>query len=116
MNLKALGFGSAAAQMYPDFVGRRAIFVGSGVGPTAPTNSAATADVISLALPNYYIDAVLSGASTDGTTFLIAFPYLATGPRATWKAFYFTYGTAAPINGTDLSSKTFVVSAFVGQF
>ena len=116
MILTSLGFGKAAAQMYPDFVGKRAIFVGSGAGPTAPTNSAATADTISLALSNYYIDAVLSGASTDGTTYMVAFPYLSTGPRATWKAFYFTYGTAAPINGTDLSGKTFVVSAFVGQF
>ena len=116
MILTALGFGKAAGQLYPDFVGKRATFVGTGTGPSAPTNSAATADVISLALPNYYIDAVLSGSSTDGTTFLIAFPYLSTGPRATWKAFYFTFGTAAPINGTDLSGKTFVVSALVGQF
>lgn len=116
MILKALGFGGAGGQLYPDFVGKRAIFVGSSAGPTAPTNSAATADTITLALPNYYIDAVLSGSSTDGTTFLIAFPYQSVGPRATWKAFYFTYGTAAAINGTDLSSKTFVVSALVGQF
>jgi len=116
MNLTSLGFGAAAAQLYPDFVGKRAIFVGTGAGPTAPTNSAATADVITLALSNYYIDCVLSGSSTDGTTFMVAFPYLSAGPRATWKAFYFTVGTAAPINGTDLSAKTFVVSAFVGQF
>lgn len=116
MILTALGFGKTAGQLYPDFVGKRAIFVGTSAGPAAPTNAAATADVITLALSNYYIDSVLSGASTDGTTFLIAFPYLSTGPRATWKAFYFTVGTAAAINGTDLSSKTFVVSAFVGQF
>lgn len=116
MILTALGKGGAAGQLYPDFVGKRAIFVGSSAGPTAPTNSAATADVISLAVPNYYIDAVLSGESTDGTTYLVAFPYQSVGPRATWKAFYFTYGSAAAINGTDLSSKTFVVSAFVGQY
>jgi hypothetical protein len=116
MILTALGFGAAAGQLYPDFVGKRAIFVGTGLGPVAPTNAAATADPISLALSNYYIDAVMSGASTDGTTFMIAFPYQSAGPRASWKAFYFTVGTAAPINGVDLSGKTFVVSAFVGQF
>jgi hypothetical protein len=115
MNLTALGFGGAAAQLYPDFVGKRAIFVGTGAGPTAPTNVAATADVVTLALPNYYIDAILSGESTDGTTYMVAFPSSA-APRATWRAFYFTYGTAAPINAVDLSSKTFVVSAFVGQY
>ena len=116
MILTALGFGKASAQLYPDFVGKRAIFVGTGPGPVNPTNVAATADVVTLALPNYYIDGILEGASTDGTTYMCAFPYLSTGPRATWKAFYFTYGTAAAINGTDLSSKTFVVSAFVGQY
>jgi hypothetical protein len=113
MILTAMGKSGNGGALYPDFVGRRAIFVGTGVGPAAP--SATVGDPITLALPNYYIDAILQGSSTDGTTYFVAFPN-AVGPRATWSCFYYTKATpTAPIT-TDLSTKTFVVAAFVGQF
>lgn len=113
MVLTAMGKGAGGGPLYPDFVGRRAIFVGSGVGPAAP--SATVGDPITLALPSYYIDAVLQGSSIDGSTFLVAFPN-AIGPRATWSCFYYSKATpTAPIT-TSLATTTFVVSAFVGQF
>ena len=113
MVLTAMGKGAGGGPLYPDFVGRRAICVGSGVGPAAP--SATVGDPITLALPSYYIDAVLQGSSTDGSTFLVAFPN-AIGPRATWSCFYYTAATPTAPIATNLSTKTFVVSAFVGQF
>jgi len=114
MVLTAMGKGGGGGPLYPDFVGRRAIFVGNGAGPVSSSNT--VGDPITLALPNYYIDAILDGASTDGTTFMQAFPN-AVGPRATWTAFYYSAsGPTAPLNATNLSGKTFVVSALVGQF
>lgn len=114
MILTAMGKGTNGGALYPDFVGRRAIFVGSGTGPAS--SSSTVGDPITLAISNYYIDAVLAGASTDGTTFIQAFPNGA-GPRATWSAFYYaTSGPTAPLNASNLSGKTFVVSAIVGQF
>lgn len=114
MILTAIGKGANAGALYPDFVGRRAIFVGSGVGPVL--SSSTVGDPITLDLPSYYIDAILAGSSTDGTTFIQAFPN-GVGPRATWSCFYYTAATpTAPINATNLSTKTFVVAAFVGQF
>ena len=109
MVLTAIGKGTSGGAIYPDFIGRRGIFVGSGAGPV----SAATADPISLTLPNYYIDAVLDGASTDGTTSIQAFPN-GVGPRATWSVLY--YNTAGTQVTGNLSTKTFVISALVGQF
>jgi hypothetical protein len=109
MILTAIGKGANAGALYPDFVGRRAIFVGSGVGPT----SASSLDPVSLALSNYYIDSVLGGGSTDGLTYVEALPN-GTGPRATWSLAY--YNLDGTRNTGNLSTKTFVVSAFVGQF
>ena len=113
MVLTAMGKGGGGGPLYPDFVGRRAIFVGSGVGPVL--SSSTVGDPITLALPNYSIDAILEGSSTDGTTFIQAFPN-AVGPRATWSCFYYTAATPTAPIATNLSTKTFVVSAFVGQF
>jgi hypothetical protein len=113
MILTAMGRGTAASALYPDFVGRRALFVGNGPGPAV--SSRTVGDIVSLALPNYYIDAVLDGASTDGLYYIQAFP-TAVGPRASWSVFYFTSAGAQVTNATNLSGSTFVISAIVGQF
>lgn len=114
MILTAMGKGGSGGALYPDAVGRRALFVGSGAGPTLTSNT--TGDAVSLAIPSYYVDAILAGASTDGTYFVQAVPN-GIGPRATWSLFYYLVsGPTAPSNGVNLSSKTFVISAIVGQF
>jgi len=117
MILTAMGKGGGGGALYPDFVGRRALFVGSGTGPVSSSATIATADQITLALPSYYIDAVLDGASTDGTTYLQAWAS-GPGPRATWSVFYYSMSGSpvGPLSGSNLSTKTFVVSAIVGQF
>ena len=113
MILTAMGKGTGASALYPDFVGRRAIFVGSGTGPVS--SSRTVGDTVSLALSNYYIDSILGGASTDGLYYIQAFPSQ-TGPRGTWNIFYFTNAGVQVANSTNLSGSTFVISAFVGQF
>jgi hypothetical protein len=113
MILTAMGKGGNGGQMYPDFVGRRAIFVGSGTGPVSSSNT--VGDPVSLAVPNWYIDAVLDGSSIDGLYYVQAFP-TGTGPRQTINLFYFTKAGAPVTPGTNLSGSTFVISAFVGQY
>lgn len=110
MILTPMGKGTAASALYPDYVGRRAIFVGSGPGPT---NSTAL-DPVSLALSSWYIDAILDGASTDGLYYVQATP-TQIGPRGTWNLSYYAVSNGAKQTG-NLSGSTFVVSAFVGRF
>jgi hypothetical protein len=112
MILTPMGKGTAASALYPDYVGRRSIFVGSGPGPAV--SSRTVGDPVSLALSSWYIDSVLSGASIDGLYYIQAFPSQI-GPRGTWNLFYFTAAGAQVTNATNLSGSTFVISAFVGR-
>ena len=113
MILTAMGQGRAASAMYPDFVGKRAIFVGSGTGPVSSSNT--VGDVVTLAIPNYYIDAILEGASTDGLYYVQSFP-TGIGPRQPYNLFYYNKAGTQVTPGTNLSGSTFVISCFVGQF
>ena len=113
MILVPMGKGGGGGQLYPDFVGKRAIFVGSGVGPASSSNT--VGDPVSLAIPNYYIDAILDGASIDSLYYVQAFPS-GTGPRQTINLYYFNKAGSQVTPGTNLSGSTFVISAFVGQY
>ncbi len=114
MILTSLGKGTGAGPLYPDFVGRRALFVGIGTGPA--TYSAATGDAVTLNVPNWYIDAICGGGmSTDGTYYFIAGP-TASGTRQTWNLYYYNASTGAQATGAAVSGKTFQVAAIVGQF
>jgi hypothetical protein len=67
---------------YPDFVGKRATFVGYGNGPTS---YALGGDTLNLPLYNYYTDALLGPAITVSGNYLVT-PYPAyVGPRQVWK-------------------------------
>jgi hypothetical protein len=113
MILTALGKGTGAGPLYPEFVGRRGLFVGIGTGPTAYV--AGAADSVTLALPNYYIDALCGGVmSTDGSTYAIVGPS-GSGTRQTWNLYYYVASTGARASG-NLSTMTFQIAAFVGQF
>lgn len=109
MILQAIGKGNFGGALYPEYIGRRAMYAGSGAGPV----SAATPDPVSLAISNYYIDAVTDGASIDGLYYVQAFPN-GVGPRATWSLLY--YNAAGGRFTGNLSAETFVISAIVGQF
>jgi hypothetical protein len=100
--------------LYPDFVGRRQIFAGSGAGPTSYTTGG---DPVTLSNPRLYIDALQGGvATTDGAFWVVAVPSAA-GPRQTWKFIWYTIGTFnQPTAGQNLSTHTLDVAGFCGQF
>ena len=114
MILTALGKGTGGGPLYPEVVGRRGLFVGTGTGPA--TYSASTGDAVTLALPNYYIDAICGGfMSTDGSIFALAGP-TGTGTRQTWNLYYYVASTGAQASGTAVAGKVFQIAALVGQF
>ena len=55
--------------LYPDFIGRRATFVGSGTGPTSYVFG--TGDLVTLNLPSYYIDALLGGVTSVSGKYVV---------------------------------------------
>jgi len=101
--------------LYPDFVGRRQIFAGSGTGPALYVTGG---DPVTLSNPRLYIDIILSGGAltTDGTYYVLPIASAA-GPRATWKLkWYAVNGTTEASANTVLSGKTLIVGGFCGQF
>lgn len=104
--------------LYPDFVGRRQIFAGTGKGPAVYNQT--TGDVVTLSNPRLYIDAIGSGGTltTDGTYYVLAQPIGGGGPRQSWcLRWYAVGGTTELANGSALvANKTMAVSGFCGQF
>jgi hypothetical protein len=92
---------------YPDFVGLRTLYCGSGAGPTSYTTGG---EALNIATFQYHVDSVDSCASVSGTYWGIGIPN-ATGPRATWKLLLFVTATGAQVgSGVNLSAEKFVVS------
>jgi hypothetical protein len=102
--------------LYPDFVGRRMIFAGSG-GSLPSLYSRTTGDPVTLSNPRLYIDLAFSGMqTTDGTYYLQARP-AGTGARSAWSYHWFVTATGAEVaNGVSLSAESVVVGGFCGQF
>lgn len=101
---------------YPDFVGRRMIFVGPGTSLPA-SYSRTTGDPVTLSNPRLYIDLLESGMQTiDGTYYVQARPS-ATGSRSSWAYHWFVTATGAEVaNAVNLSTETIQVGGFCGQF
>lgn len=104
--------------LYPDFVGRRQIFAGTGKGPAVYNN--VTGDVVTLSNPRLYIDAILTGGTftTDGTYYALAQPIGGGGPRQQWCLRWFLAGGNTELaNGSvAVANKTLAVAGFCGQF
>ncbi len=106
---------------YPDLIGKRSAFCGSGPGPASYVNTGTaktSGDPVSIQAYQYYIDSITSGgtASVSGTYFYIVQP---SGPaaRRTWVLRYFVASTAAEVaNGVNLSAETFIVSGLGGTY
>jgi|SRR5208282_713527 hypothetical protein len=106
---------------YPDLIGRRFAFCDPNyIGPTSYPNTGLTiGDPLSLPALSNYIDSVHGSVSTDGTYIVICQP-LAAGPRAKWVARWFAFtntgiGSEAA-NGTNLSTKTAILSGYGGKY
>ncbi len=101
---------------YPDRIGKRFAFVGTGNGPAAYVTGG---DTVTLPSFQNYIDAILSSsiATVSGTYTVRAIPSVG-GKRATWKLKWYT--TAAPQTevsaNTNLSAEVLVVAGFGGMY
>jgi hypothetical protein len=101
---------------YPDFVGKRATFVGFGSGPAS--YSPTTGDLITLPMPNFYIDAIAGGTinSVSGLNFAKVQPS-GVGPRMKWTLFWFVTSTGAPVgSGVSLATEQLQFGGFCGQY
>lgn len=97
---------------YPDFVGKRATFVGWGNGPAS--YNATTGDVLTLPMPNYYIDAVPSRADTLSSNFFVKIIPSGVGPRQKWALFWFT--AAGAVASGNLSAEQLQIGGWCGQY
>lgn len=100
---------------YPDLIGRRQAFCGSGPGPSS--YSQATGDPLSLTAYERYFDCVNeTPQDPTGTYFAQARPTLA-GARATWSLHWYVVSTGAEVaNGVNLSTFNVIVSGYMGEY
>lgn len=99
---------------YPDYVGYRQLFAGSGTGPASYVTGG---DSVTLENNRRFIDVLFGGNLTlSGTYFVRSIPSAAQ-ERATWKVKWFVTSTGAEVGaGTNLSGETIVLGGFCGQF
>lgn len=100
---------------YPDLIGRRQAFCGSGAGPISYNST--TGDPISVPGYERYVDIVLEvPQDPTGTYYAVARPSIA-GARATWSLFYYAASNSAAVgNATNLSTFNFTVAGFMGEY
>jgi hypothetical protein len=91
--LTAIGKGTGAGPLYPDFAGRRGLFVGSGTGPVSYV--AGTGDLVTLALTNYYIDVLIGGVISLSKNYVVYADPTGTGARQQWYLRWFAASTSA---------------------
>ncbi len=98
MVITALGTSTAASALYPEFVGRRGIFVGTASGPASYSQT--TGDPF-----------------TVSGTYFVRFRPAAQGVRQSWVAVWYVAATAAQVaNAVNLSAEKIQVGIFGGQF
>ncbi len=104
---------------YPDLMGRRMAFCGTGSCPSTYTAAAGPpltgGDTLTIAGYETYIDCVLEiPIDPTGYYYAIAQPSF-NGPRATWKLFYYNAATGALITTAPatLTGTTFLISGFI---
>ena len=115
MVITALGSGTAASALYPEFVGRRGLFVGTAVGPASYSQT--TYDPVTLSKTPFYIDAFAGDALTVSGTYFVRFRPAATGTRQSWVAVWFVVSTGAQVAAAvNLSAEKIQVGLFGGQF
>jgi hypothetical protein len=101
---------------YPDFVGKRATFVGYGSGPAV--YNATTGDPVQFPLPNWYIDAIGDGCNSVSGNFFVRAQPSGVGARQTWSLFWYASGNATPVaNGSvALAVEQVQVGGNCGQY
>jgi hypothetical protein len=110
---------------YPDFVGKRATFVGFGNGPASYTQfvpAVAPAvgtggDPVTVPLPNYYIDAIDGSGATASGTYYFRPVSLGVGPRQKWALIWYVTATNAQVAAAfNLSAEQVQIGGKCGQY
>ncbi len=98
---------------YPDRIGKRFAWVGSGLGPTSYNST--TKDP--LVLPGFqnYIDAAFTGVTVSGTYRVVPKPS-AIGPRPTWVLVWYTQAGVEVTNAVNLSAEKVIIGGFGGTY
>lgn len=99
---------------YPDYVGKRFVFAGSGVGPAAYATGGD-----SLVFPAYekYIDSIADTHSLSGTYIVSARPSVTGTSRATWKLVWFVAATGVEVAATTvLSAESVQIMGYGGDY
>ena len=100
---------------YPDFVGKRATFVGWGNGPVA--YNPVTDDLVTLPQPNYYIDAIAGGGTNSVSgNFYVRAQSFGVGPRVKWVLVWYTAAGVQVASGFNLSAEQVQIGGFCGQY
>jgi hypothetical protein len=101
---------------YPDFIGYRQSFCGSGAGPASYSQT--TGDPLTLSNNRRFIDDVASGwkLSLSGNYYVRPWVQVA-GERQAWTLLWYVTATNVQVaNGINLAAETVVLSGFCGQF
>ena len=100
---------------YPDLIGRRQAFVGSGAGPASYNQT--TGDVLSVPGYGKYIDIVNDTPQDPTGTYYAKARPSAVGPRATWSLHWFVVSTNAEVGNTvNLSAYSLQVGGNFGEY
>jgi hypothetical protein len=84
--------------LFPDFIGKRSVFVGVGTGPASYTTG--VGDPVSVNINPFFIDSVTGGGILDTSgTYIATFYSKGTGVRQTWYARYIVASTGAEYTG-----------------
>lgn len=101
--------------LYPDFVGKRSLFVGVGTGPATYTTG--TGDPVTLNINPFYVDQIAGGVLDTTGTYIATFYLKTTGVRQQWYARYNVASTGAEYaGGAALKNLVWQVGGIGGQF
>jgi len=102
--------------LYPDFVGRRQLFAGTGTGPTVYNST--TGDIVTLNNTRLYIDVLFGGIQSVGGVYTVFARPSAVGIRQSWTLHWFTtVGMTEVANGSAaLAGVEIQLGGFCGQF
>lgn len=100
---------------YPDLIGRRQAFCGSGAGPSSYSQT--TGDVVAVTGYEKYFDIVHNTPQDPTGTYYAQARPSAVGPRATWSLHWFVVSTGAEVaDSTDLSTYSLQVDGLMGEY
>jgi hypothetical protein len=99
---------------YPDFVGKRATFVGWGNGPASYSQT--TGDVVTLQPVGFRIDALAGGVNSVSGNFYVRSQSSGVGARMTWALYWYTSAGVQVANGVNLAAEQIQVGGNCGQY